>query len=884
MKHLSSRIEKSIMNALQGMVMDIKIEDVDDKKLTALVNSRMDSFSSIKTMIMLWQNSPNAPNKEKLKTYATKLIKAGENSVDILEDALSKKIDFAKLDAQDHGTAMKSKPVILKAITELESGLIELRNQIKNDKLDFKEREFLRGYPERFANQEFYPISDYHKQWHNKEEDAVMICPKGTMGETIILGGLKIQLPQVPKNKKEILFSSLPVEEQYWRRLDVPPGLSVENESVYIDYILEEFRRRREGIWFMINGKPVYLTGSHYFALQWCMLRDDRYVGYMNFRYAQAKMFYHTEACVLDPRCIGQIFVKSRRTGFTYEKIFRILNEATSTNNANFGMTSKSDEDAKKAFKKLSYAFLNLPFFFRPVVKSKEDSDVKLEFAKPSENSKIAKKNRDTKTSDYLNTTIDYEPTKESAYDGQAMYRYLADEASKWTRGNSFLKHWGEVAPTLDEGGTIVGKAFVGSTVAAMKDGGKDYMQLHSMSNLLLRDNTTGRTPSGLYPYFLPAHENMTEFTDKYGICHEIIEEGYFFYNTKEIKKTIGSLQFLEAKRKAKRRASQVDYNNELRAFPITIDDAFRDELQSQLFDIEKINAQIKYNRNPEVQAQLMKGNFYWKDGIKDSTVIWKPESNGRFLITWIPDEEIRNKWIRKNVFGHLTKCPINEHIGAFGCDPYDQSAVIDAKLVSGENGAEYDKGSKGAMHGLTGFNLGNIPSNYFFLEYIARPKTADMFFEDVLMACIFYSMPVLVENNKKLMLKHFRSRGYRGFVMSRFDKDVNRLSVDEKELGGLPNSSEDIKNYHWSAIEEYVDKYVGEYKAEEGEEPIREEGIIGSMPFNRTLEDWLKFDVANRTKYDASISSGFAIMAINRNKYKPKVEAPKINLKFKTY
>ncbi len=88
-------------------------------------------------------------------------------------------------------------------------------------------------------------------------------------------------------------------------------------------------------------------------------------------------MFYHTEACVIDDRCLGQFFCKSRRTGYTYEKIFRMLNEATSINNANFGITSKSDDDAKKAFKKLSYAFVNLPFFFRPVVKSKEDSDVK---------------------------------------------------------------------------------------------------------------------------------------------------------------------------------------------------------------------------------------------------------------------------------------------------------------------------------------------------------------------------------------------------------------------------------------------------------------------------------------------------------------------------
>jgi hypothetical protein len=144
--------------------------------------------------------------------------------------------------------------------------------------------------------------------------------------------------------------------------------------------------------------------------------------------------------------------------------------------------------------------------------------------------------------------------------------------------------------------------------------------------------------------------------------------------------------------------------------------------------------------------------------------------------------------------------------------------------------------------------------------------------------------MPILVENNKKLLLRHLKARGYRGFVITRFDKDQNRLSLDEKNYGGIPNNSEDIKNYHWIAIQEYVDKYVGEYKADEGEVLIREEGVIGNMYFVRTLEDWLKFDPNDRTKRDASISSGFAILAVNRNKYKPIIEKKPINFNIKTY
>ena len=39
---------------------------------------------------------------------------------------------------------------------------------------------------------------------------------------------------------------------------------------------------------------------------------------------------------------------------------------------------------------------------------------------------------------------------------------------------------------------------------------------------------------------------------------------------------------------------------------------------------------------------------------------------------------------------------------------------------------------------------------------------------------------------------------------------------------------------------------------------------------YQKTLEDWAGFNINNRTKYDASISSGLAIMACNKNRYVP--------------
>lgn len=868
MKNFSKDIETAIDNIIEGLEYPINIDSIEAHKIKSLMKSKEDSFKYAKEMIHKWENSQNQPRTDKLKAYIERLVEAGDVALETLRTFFRQKIDFSEIDEDRHHYVTEGKAILHQAITNINYNLIELRNQLDADKFNLSDKEFKRGYPEKFANQELFPLKNYHKEWYDEDNDSVMICPLGTKGKVITLDGLNITLPKEPEDKTKILFHDYHKKEQYWRRHEPPKGLNPDTEEAFADYIVGEFKKRREGVWFYNNGEAVYLTGTHYFNLQHFKMFDDG--GYMDFRYSQLEMNYHSEACVLDPRCIGEDFVKSRRTGFTYDKIGRFLNEATSTSNATFGITSKSNEDAKKAFEKLSYGFKNLPFYFQPVTSTAADNQSKIVFAKPADRSKSAKKKRDTNTDDYLNTIIDYQPTNEGSYDGQKMFRYLGDEASKWENGRSFEEHWGQVSPTFDTGGRVVGKAFIGSTVAARKKGGEAFHKLYLASDVEKRNKVTGRTPSGLYSYFLPAHKNMAEFTDKYGKCHEIADEP--FENVYGDIKRVGSIEFLEEKRKAARKESEIAYNNELRAFPMTVAEAFRDEANSCIFNIEKINEQLDYIQDMKFSNKVMTGSFSWKDGIPDTSVVWTESPKGAFKVTWIPHENIRNNYTTKMGFGGYSKAPLNDEIGAFGCDSYDISGTVDAVTKFGY-GNDNAGGSKGSLHGLTRFSIGDVPSNHFFLEYVSRASTADKFFEDVLMACVFYGMPILVENNKPRLLYHFKNRGYRNFCITRPDKEFNRLSKAEIEIGGVPNSSEDMKLMHSSAIESYIDKYVG-YNPETND--------YGSMFFEHTLRDWLGFDINKRTKFDASISSGLAIMAINRDKYKPQRQSKpiKINLK----
>ena len=304
--------------------------------------------------------------------------------------------------------------------------------------------------------------------------------------------------------------------------------------------------------------------------------------------------------------------------------------------------------------------------------------------------------------------------------------------------------------------------------------------------------------------------------------------------------------------------------NEYYRQFPRTESHAFRDESKQALFNLTKIYQQIDYNDSLIMERHVTRGSFSWKDGVKDTEVIFTPDNRGRFLVSWIPGKGLQN-----NVqFRNGTKCPGNEHIGSFGCDSYDISAVVDGR------------GSNGALHGMTKFHMDEAPVNEFFLEYVARPQTAEIFFEEVLMACVFYGMPILAENNKPRLLYHFKNRGYRGFCLNRPDKQYNKLSNTERELGGIPNSSEDVKQSHAAAIQSYIEKHVGLDQSGNYRDPDQ----MGSMLFTRTLEDWAKFDINNRTKFDASISSGLAIMANQKHLYVPEKKERKISINFARY
>ena len=703
------------------------------------------------------------------------------------------------------------------------------------------------------------------KQWEygwDPEYDMVVISRDGTIGDIYEIANLRVALPLTP--------NKVSYKANKWQPIDLPKELSRiktifdwnrrDNtfKNQWVDFIEEEFDRREYGYWFINNQVKTYITGSHYMYLQWT--KTD--VGHPDFRESNRIFFLFWEACKADARCFGMCYLKNRRSGFSFMASSESVNIATLAKDARVGMVSKTGPDAKKMFTdKVVPIANNYPFFFQPVRDGMTTPKTELAFRVPA--SKITRKNMDQEQGedvDGLDTSIDWRNTADNSYDGEKLKFLIEDEAAKLEKPMNIENGWRIRKTCLRLGARIIGKCMMGSTSNALDKGGENYKRLFADSDVTKR-NKNGQTLSGLYSLFIPMEYNFEGYIDEFG--HAVLETPEKPVRSAEGTWIIQGVIEYWNNEVASLKSNPDALNEFYRQFPRTESHAFRDETKSSIYNLTKIYQQIDYNDGMLQDRVLTRGFFHWKDGEKDSEVIWTPDRNGRFLVSWIPEISMRNNFISKNG----TRYPLNEHVGAFGCDPYDIS------------GATFG-GSNGSLHGLTKFNMSNAPSNAFFLEYIARPQTAEIFFEEVLMACVFYGMPILAENNKARLLYHFKNRGYRGFSMNRPDKHKAKLSFTEIEIGGIPSSSEDMKQAHAAGIGTYIEKYVG-YDLEG---IYRNPDEIGNMPFERTLMDWSKFNVNDRTKYDASISSGLAIMANQKHIYLPEKKESKISIKFARY
>tara|TARA_R100000278_G_scaffold96113_1_gene73459 strand:+ start:2409 stop:4487 length:2079 start_codon:yes stop_codon:yes gene_type:complete len=663
---------------------------------------------------------------------------------------------------------------------------------------------------------------------YDKKNDVVWICPNNTKGDIITIQNLRIGLPK-PPTKKSMLFSNKTKKNQYWRREEINPLCTRDNVDKFEDYIIEEFRRRREGVWFLNKGVPTYITGSHYMYIQWSKID----VGYPEYRDANRRLFLFWEACKVDYRCYGICYLKNRRSGFSYCSASEIINIASSSENSVNGILSKTGKDAQDLFTdKAVYIFRNYPWFFKPIQDGSSNPRMELAFRTPAQ--KITKKNKYSSVDESLNSIINWRNTQSNSYDGQKLKLLIHDESAKWSKPNSIKKNWRITRTCLLLGRKIVGKCMMGTTANAQEMGGEEYKEIYYNSDITNRD-ANGQTVSGLYSLFIPAFDNLEGFIDVYGFS--IIETPKKpVLGIDDMPIDIGSKEYLSNRRKALSN-NNIDLNEFKRQFPFTEEEAFRADASKSTFDVEKIFQQLDYLEDKK--ELVVTGNFIWKNPSNKKEVIWIPSKNGKFNISLLPEKEEQNNLINKNGVFY----PGNARKYVAGCDPFDHDYTVDGRR------------SNGAVYIYKKFSPFEEFSEVFCLEYINRPPKASIFYEDVLKACVFYGAEILIENNKVGIINYFRDNGFSKYLMERPEYTYSKTSVNKKRTPGIPTASAEVINLMGDLLEAYIHDHVG----------YNENGDIGKCYFTELLKDWSIFEIDNRTKYDASIASSLALIAATK-------------------
>lgn len=644
---------------------------------------------------------------------------------------------------------------------------------------------------------------------------------------TRIIGEHTITLPTPPK-LSTIDNYGLPLEKQRFARTETPKDFKLWEADKKKEFIRREWKKRNEGYWFFNGGRLEYITGVHYFYINYWRINT----GFPMFVDSDRDFFYVWDHCVKTPTCDGLMYVTHRGEGKTYKASSIVYEIISKQKNVKGGIQSKNEGDAKKVFQKLVFSWSKLPYFFKPIDVGLNRPVRSLEFFAPSTRNT---KSQEREDSDVLNSLIDFESAKEEAYDGDNQKINFQDEIGKCIEADVDAR-MKVVRECLRGGRGERGKIIATTTVEEMeKHGGKKCKLIWDKSSITKLDDN-GFTQSGLYKHFKPSYYGYLEIMNGESFVDEF---GYSLIDKAK--------KYFENKRKALKGA---DLSSEKRKFPFEEKECWITDSKKAMYDVVKIEQQLEHNQNlPDFERLLVRGNFTRKGGEKDGIVEWNPNPQGKWLVAWMPKPDDRNKSVMK--FGK--KAPANTERGCFGLDPYDNKVTVD------------DRKSDAAAYGFLKFDpMITEDSGIFICEYVNRPELPEIMWEDMIMQCEFYGWEILIENNRIGTINHFRMRGKENYLMKRPEETLTAGMVIKKDDFGIAMSGEDARMALVYATESYIIKKVGLIE-EEGQAPR-----MGKCYFNKLLTSWLEFDFDQKwTKFDSMVGAGLALLG--SRKYIPK-------------
>ncbi len=413
---------------------------------------------------------------------------------------------------------------------------------------------------------------------------------------------------------EEILYSNLPQDEQYFKRIDIPftDDELIEIASVPYDDRKGKYNKlqlawvdREElrmtygnGVYASINGKVTYIPASYWgYITHWILEHGER----PEYREPDRIFFLLMEYLFFETDVLGITRGKSRRIGATSMGFYWMWWVCGRLPEKKGGSISFNNDAAKKNFHSMFMRGFKgmLPCFVRDF-DSKAESFVR--FIKPTESAKkgVLQKRQG------LNSYCDFLSNSINAYDSGRVSFLLGDESGKYEEMD-INTYWSKVTPTLRMGRKKVGFAYFPTTVNPKNKGGENYEKFWNEANQNEINVVTGQ-PYGLNTrhkivrYFVPATEGYAGCIDKFG--QSVIKDPINpIMGNDGLWITEGSESVILKERALKEGEQKMEHR---RDYPLDQNDMFAFAAGVCEFNEENILAQMKWIENNPAKS-------YWR-------------------------------------------------------------------------------------------------------------------------------------------------------------------------------------------------------------------------------------------------------------------------------
>jgi hypothetical protein len=513
----------------------------------------------------------------------------------------------------------------------------------------------------------------------------------------------------------------------------------------------------------------------------------------------------------------GTIMNNSFRAG---EMIYEVTSRSKRKRS---GIQSKDKEAAETFFDvHVVQPFTELEKIFKPTIDLDKGIAPKttLRFFKTSTKGAVGARKQEDDFQKELRSRIDFQSSKNKAYDGKKLLRYVRDESGKVEEAgaNVYISH-GIIKPCLTDGDEIIGKALYTTTVEDMKDDDLydtdgNFRRLWDESDQNQRGGNN-RTKSGLYRYFMAAYECM--YFDKYGYADEV--KARRFHDSERANLTGQALS---------------DY---IRRYPYTADEAFWTSREGGIFNPIPIRDQLIELGTVNPDDLYIIGNLHWQNNKIGTKVIFTETPTGKFKFHRKFD--IRAECEKENsVRNHFGKwIPNMKASRIIGVDPVDHKLTEQA-------------GSKASAHLYIKFNLSSELSETFVCEYLNRPEDPEIFYRDMGLLAFATGAELMVENQKPGLINYCNRINFEHFIIS--------FGTTQ----GIPASPKNQR-----LLADVYEIYI--------------EHNIKKIIYPNILSDLSIFNLIKTTKFDAAMSSGWALVGSYDERidgvYQTEVQKPKI-------